>query len=612
MPPIVPPPRAADQVPTRQQAIWFLVRTRLFQLRRVLRETVRGRPPRFERDFLHGKEGSILAESRSLLAPGNNPVEFKLQAGKTQNLRVAAARLDGLLIPRDAEFSFWRQVRRPTRWRGFVCGRELREGCIVPSVGGGLCQLSNALYNAALLARCRVTERHAHSRQVPGSMAAAGRDATVFWNYVDLRFRPPVDCRLEVGLTRRELVVRLHAVAPEAAAEAVPVGSTLPPCATGVAPTEGKGLSAAAAPVESCETCEVADCFRHPGRTGVAASAGITAWLMDGWQPEYGEYLREHHRPEDWLFVPLDSLRWRLGGYRWDTAEFTRVRQAPLAVLRRSWQSRRLASQGAVRQQTLLRSDTAMAERYVRGLPPEATHLVISQNLLPGLWRAGALGGRTFDVLMTRLPVAVLQKTLDEAAARHPQSRTLPDFRADPRLAEEEAAALAEARRWITPHTAIAKLDESRTIRLAWQVPPSEQTGTPRGRDVLFPASTLGRKGAYELAAAAREIGGLRVQLGGPDLEGSSNVWQGVETLPVNEGWQDVGAVVLPAWVEHQPRRLLRAVALGLPVIASEACGLQGVPGVTVVSTGNIAALRQELERECNFQLPGSSDCQRV
>jgi hypothetical protein len=54
-------------------------------------------------------------------------------------------------------------------------------------------------------------------------------------------------------------------------------------------------------------------------------------------------------------------------------------------------------------------------------------------------------------------------------------------------------------------------------------------------------------------------------------------------------------AVVLPAWVEHQPRRLLQAVAASVPVIATTACGLAGVPGVTTIPIGDVTALRGAL-----------------
>ena len=71
--------------------------------------------------------------------------EQAMQFGKVQNLRRAAAKLDGLLLPRGVVFSFWRQVGRATTARGFVRGRMVQLGCVVPSVGGGLCQLSNCM-----------------------------------------------------------------------------------------------------------------------------------------------------------------------------------------------------------------------------------------------------------------------------------------------------------------------------------------------------------------------------------------------------------------------------------------------------------------------------------
>ena len=84
-------------------------------------------------------------------------------AGKIHNLRLAIRRIDGLEIPAGGIFSFWQQIGRATRRRGFVKGRELREGCIIPNIGGGLCQLSNALYDAALQANFEIVERHAHT-----------------------------------------------------------------------------------------------------------------------------------------------------------------------------------------------------------------------------------------------------------------------------------------------------------------------------------------------------------------------------------------------------------------------------------------------------------------
>ena len=97
------------------------------------------------------------------------------------------------------------------------------------------------------------------------------------------------------------------------------------------------------------------------------------------------------------------------------------------------------------------------------------------------------------------------------------------------------------------------------------------------------------------MRAAAKTLG-LGVVLGGPVLE-ADGFWSGVETTmwdaSAGGAWPaDILAVVLPAWVENQPRRLLKAVAAGLPVVASENCGLGEVRGVMEVPAGDVDALQ--------------------
>jgi glycosyltransferase involved in cell wall biosynthesis len=57
--------------------------------------------------------------------------------------------------------------------------------------------------------------------------------------------------------------------------------------------------------------------------------------------------------------------------------------------------------------------------------------------------------------------------------------------------------------------------------------------------------------------------------------------------------------VVLPAHIEHAPRALLRALAAGVPVVASSACGLAGLPGVREVAAGDVEGLRAALRNAC-------------
>jgi hypothetical protein len=223
-------------------------------------------------------------------------------------------------------------------------------------------------------------------------------------------------------------------------------------------------------------------------------------------------------------------------------------------------------------------------------------HITVQQNLLPFLWENGELGGRTFDVLMTALPIGELQTRLDRAAALHPESTTLGDFRADDRLVALEAVALRHARRIITPHSEIAKLFPRRAHRLEWVMPKAENVRKISGPrpSIVFPAATVGRKGCYELREATRGMD-VQIVLLGPDIEGR-NFWSGRNMARGSGNWREIAdMVVLPAFVEHRPRRILQAIAYGIPVIASEACGVEGLPGVTTVRAGDAVELREAI-----------------
>ena len=81
----------------------------------------------------------------------------------------------------------------------------------------------------------------------------------------------------------------------------------------------------------------------------------------------------------------------------------------------------------------------------------------------------------------------------------------------------------------------------------------------------------------------------------GSELEGE-DFWNG---LSVRKGVpQDVfaaDAVVLPAFIEHKPMRLLAAAAAGVPVIASKACGVRGVANVREIDAGEVEQLKQAI-----------------
>jgi hypothetical protein len=574
------PPIAEWALPNRWSAAVFGAKVFVYRLRRRIADLASG-PRRLDKAD-KSEFSTIAAESVTPLWSDERPEEHRYQLGKVQNLRRAVAALDGVLVPAGEVFSFWRQVGRASQNRGYVAGRMLQQGCLVPAVGGGLCQLSNALYDTALQAGCEIVERHAHSRVVAGSAAASGRDATVAWNYVDLRFRALWSLRIEARLTRDELVIRLHGQAgPTATAPVAAPDTALQP----------RGLA------RSCATCGETACFHHEHGLTAPLAIGCTAFLVDENWPEFQDYIGMSRRSGDTLGLPIDGRRWHLPRYRWTTEEFARVETASLQTLARTLAIRRAPPQGAARRKAELRGAERIAARLSRLLTPDVTKVCIAQSLLPFLWREGHLSGREVEVLMTRLPMAEIHARLGRAFAAHPERATLGDFRAPQTLVAAEAEALAYATAILTPHAEIARLFSDKIVLLDWRLPASHPVTHTSSCRIAFSGPTIARKGAYEVREAARALG-LEIVTLGSELEGP-DFWNGVTLTKADPSgnWLDgIGAVVQPAIVEERPRHLLTALAAGVPVIATAACGLPVQDGVAIVPEDDPAALIEALQ----------------
>ncbi|MBP5466563.1 MAG: VanW family protein [Clostridia bacterium] len=117
--------------------------------------------------------------------------EFSTDYGKSSeerkhNIRLAAKSLNDTLIDVNGEFSFNRRVGARTEKRGYKTAKIIVNGEFTEGVGGGVCQVSTTLYNAALLAGLKITEAHAHSLAV--SYVKPSFDAMVNAGSADLRF----------------------------------------------------------------------------------------------------------------------------------------------------------------------------------------------------------------------------------------------------------------------------------------------------------------------------------------------------------------------------------------------------------------------------------------
>lgn len=137
--------------------------------------------------------------------------EMALQENKVVNLRLAAARLDGLVLAPGETFSYWRLIGKPSRRKGYKEGMVLFLGRIGSDVGGGLCQLSNLIFWMTLHTPLTVVERYRHSHDVfpdAGRTQPFGSGATCAYPHRDLMIRndtdQPFQLCLRVGETHLE------------------------------------------------------------------------------------------------------------------------------------------------------------------------------------------------------------------------------------------------------------------------------------------------------------------------------------------------------------------------------------------------------------------------
>lgn len=137
--------------------------------------------------------------------------EMTLQKNKVVNLRLAVARLDGLILEPGQTFSYWRMIGKPTRRKGYKEGMVLFLGRIGSDVGGGLCQLSNLIFWMTLHTPLTVVERYRHSHDVfpdANRTQPFGSGATCAYPHRDLMIRnetdQPFQLCLRVGDTHLE------------------------------------------------------------------------------------------------------------------------------------------------------------------------------------------------------------------------------------------------------------------------------------------------------------------------------------------------------------------------------------------------------------------------
>ena len=141
----------------------------------LLTDTV---PPSVKAADLQEVTGLVAAFSTTFYTDDEN---------RSRNIEIAANALDGTLVKPGAVFSFNDRVGLRTPERGYLQATTLTSEGAVQDWGGGVCQVSSTLYNAALLADFSVVERSAHYE--PPAYVPLGQDATVADGQIDLKLK---------------------------------------------------------------------------------------------------------------------------------------------------------------------------------------------------------------------------------------------------------------------------------------------------------------------------------------------------------------------------------------------------------------------------------------
>jgi vancomycin resistance protein YoaR len=117
---------------------------------------------------------------------GSYETIFGGEPNRIHNVELVARLIDGKLIAPSATFSFNAATGERSAAKGFLTAPVIINGELGTGLGGGVCQVSTTVFNAAYEAGLPITARTNHALYI--SHYPLGRDATVDYPDVDLKF----------------------------------------------------------------------------------------------------------------------------------------------------------------------------------------------------------------------------------------------------------------------------------------------------------------------------------------------------------------------------------------------------------------------------------------
>ncbi len=113
---------------------------------------------------------------------------------RISNIHLLASSLNGTIVPPGAVFSFNDTIGPRTAAKGYKEAPTIIGGKLIPTIGGGVCQVGSTIFNTAFFAGYPIVERTNHSFYI--SKYPIGRDATVSYGDKDFKFRNDTEAHI--------------------------------------------------------------------------------------------------------------------------------------------------------------------------------------------------------------------------------------------------------------------------------------------------------------------------------------------------------------------------------------------------------------------------------
>ncbi len=160
---------------------------------------------------------AMLRENMVLRSTAQTAISSRSEENRNMNIRVSLGKINNMILKPGEVFSFNKTAGRRTHENGYFDALEQVSGTLVTGIGGGVCQSSTTIFQAALLANLTIVDRSAHGE--PVGYTDPGLDATVYYyggRQIDFKFKNStshdlyIAARVKAGGSSRQLITEIR------------------------------------------------------------------------------------------------------------------------------------------------------------------------------------------------------------------------------------------------------------------------------------------------------------------------------------------------------------------------------------------------------------------